>query len=237
MAGNLDFEPGPGPRTLELGALGRAGVQICYEIVFSGQVIDAGNRPDYLFNPSNDGWFGSWGPPQHLAQARMRAIEEGLPILRSTTTGISAVIDAHGSVLAHIPMHRADRIDMACPARLAADVVRADGQCAAADLGRVADLRDNGLQRCSLGAPTLLQGRTPIAKCRSDRYKHSFICRNQPSMRSNYLFTSESVSEGHPDKVSDQISDAIVDLFLAQGSRSAGCLRNDDDDAARGAGG
>ncbi|MDY7097310.1 MAG: apolipoprotein N-acyltransferase, partial [Pseudomonadota bacterium] len=103
VAGSIDYKPGPGPRTLDLGEHGMAGVQICYEIVFSGQVVDQSDRPDYLFNPSNDGWFGLWGPPQHLAQARLRAIEEGLPILRSTTTGISAVIDAQGVVLAHIP--------------------------------------------------------------------------------------------------------------------------------------
>ena len=115
VAGTIDFWPGPGPRTLDLGAYGQAGIQICYEIVFSGQVVDRSNRPDYLFNPSNDGWFGSWGPPQHLAQARMRAIEEGLPVLRSTTTGISAVIDAHGTVRQHIPMHRAASIEGKIP--------------------------------------------------------------------------------------------------------------------------
>ena len=87
--------PGPGPRTVDLGDWGRAGMQICYEIVFSGEVVDRAHRPDYIFNPSNDGWFGRWGPPQHLAQARMRAIEEGLPVLRATTTGISAVIAAN----------------------------------------------------------------------------------------------------------------------------------------------
>jgi apolipoprotein N-acyltransferase len=111
VAGSIDFWPGPGPRTLDLGDYGKAGVQICYEIVFSGQVADRAHRPDYIFNPSNDGWFGSFGPPQHLAQARLRAIEEGLPVLRATTTGISAVIDARGVVGRHIGMHRADRID------------------------------------------------------------------------------------------------------------------------------
>ena len=111
VAGSLDFIAGPGPRTIDLGEWGRAGMQICYEIVFSGQVVDRSERPDYIFNPSNDGWFGSWGPPQHLAQARMRAIEEGLPVLRSTTTGISAVIDARGVVRQHIPMHRADKLE------------------------------------------------------------------------------------------------------------------------------
>ncbi len=115
VAGTIDFWPGPGPRTLDLGEWGRAGVQICYEIVFSGQVVDRSDRPDYIFNPSNDGWFGAWGPPQHLAQARMRAIEEGLPVLRSTTTGISAVIDARGVVRQHIGMRRADRIDGVIP--------------------------------------------------------------------------------------------------------------------------
>jgi apolipoprotein N-acyltransferase len=111
VAGTLDFWPGPGPRTLDLGAWGKAGLQLCYEIVFSGEVVDRDHRPDYIFNPSNDGWFGTWGPPQHLAQARMRAIEEGLPVLRATTTGISAVIDADGVVRQHVGRHRAGRLD------------------------------------------------------------------------------------------------------------------------------
>jgi apolipoprotein N-acyltransferase len=111
VPGALDFLPGPGPRTLDLGAWGEVGVQICYEIVFPGEVVDPAHRPDYIFNPSNDGWFGSWGPPQHLAQARLRAIEEGLPVLRATTTGISAVIDADGVVRQHIPRHRPGRLD------------------------------------------------------------------------------------------------------------------------------
>ena len=115
VAGSIDFLAGPGPRTVDLGRWGEAGMQICYEIVFSGEVVDPRNRPDYVFNPSNDGWFGSWGPPQHLAQARMRAIEEGLPVLRATTTGISAVIDARGVVRDHIGKNRAERIDGLVP--------------------------------------------------------------------------------------------------------------------------
>lgn len=119
VAGTLDFVPGPGPRTMDLGPWGRAGAQICYEIVFSGEVVDRRDRPDYIFNPSNDGWFGSWGPPQHLAQARLRAIEEGLPVLRSTTTGISAVIDARGVVRHRIERGVAGRIDGTVPRALA----------------------------------------------------------------------------------------------------------------------
>ena len=115
VAGNLEFLPGPGPRTYDFGLWGKAGMQICYEIVFSGEVVDPAARPDYIFNPSNDGWFGAWGPPQHLAQARLRAAEEGLPVLRATTTGISAVIDARGLVRAHIPMHREGRLDTVIP--------------------------------------------------------------------------------------------------------------------------
>ncbi|QVM84854.1 apolipoprotein N-acyltransferase [Novosphingobium decolorationis] len=111
VPGTLDFWPGPGARTLDLGRYGRAGVQICYEIVFSGAVVDPAHRPDYIFNPSNDGWFGAWGPPQHLAQARLRALEEGLPVLRATTTGISAVIDADGIVRNFVPRHTAGRLD------------------------------------------------------------------------------------------------------------------------------
>src|SRR5690606_17372938 len=62
-----------------------------------------------------DGWFGAFGPPQHLAQARMRAIEEGLPVLRSTTSGISAVIDARGVVREHFPRLQGGRMDGVIP--------------------------------------------------------------------------------------------------------------------------
>lgn len=119
VPGDIDFWPGPGPRTLDLGPWGRPGLQICYEIIFSGQVVDRANRPQFLFNPSNDGWFGAWGPPQHLAQARLRAIEEGLPVLRATTTGISAVIEPSGVVRQFVPRHQAGRLDGVLPAAYA----------------------------------------------------------------------------------------------------------------------
>lgn len=115
VAGTIDFVPGPGPQTIDLGEHGRAGVQICYEIIFSGQVVDGGNRPDYIVNPSIDGWFGPSGPPQHMAQARMRAIEEGLPVLRATTTGISGAIDARGVVRQHLGMGAQARIEGKVP--------------------------------------------------------------------------------------------------------------------------
>ena len=114
--GDLDFTPGPGPRTATLPLAGRVGFQLCYEIIFSGNVVDRANRPDWIFNPSNDAWFGAWGPPQHLAQARLRALEEGLPIVRATPTGISAVIGADGRIVKSLPLGAAGVIDARLPA-------------------------------------------------------------------------------------------------------------------------
>ena len=113
--GDVDFTPGPGPRTLTLPGWGKVGFQLCYEIIFSGQVVDPRNRPDFIFNPSNDAWFGRWGPPQHLAQARLRAAEEGIPVLRSTPTGISAIVDARGAIVAAQPWRTAGAIDGVLP--------------------------------------------------------------------------------------------------------------------------
>ena len=115
VPGGIDFDPGPGPRNIAVPGIGPVGVQICYEIVFSGQVVDRAHRPRLLFNPSTDAWFGRWGPPQHLAQARLRAIEEGLPIVRATPTGISAVIGADGALLAHVPLDRAGVLTVPLP--------------------------------------------------------------------------------------------------------------------------
>lgn len=118
VPGDMDFTSGPGPRSLTLGGFGPVGVQICYEIVFSGQVIDEAHRPALLYNPSNDAWFGTWGPPQHLAQARMRAIEEGLPIVRATPSGISAIIAADGRLLATVAHETAGAIELPIPPAL-----------------------------------------------------------------------------------------------------------------------
>jgi apolipoprotein N-acyltransferase len=117
VPGEGDFMPGPGPRTFPLpgfsshGVPASVGVQICYEIIFSGRVVDEARRPTFLFNPSNDAWFGAWGPPQHLAQAQLRAIEEGIAVIRATPNGISAVISPTGRLISTIPSHRAGVID------------------------------------------------------------------------------------------------------------------------------
>jgi apolipoprotein N-acyltransferase len=113
--GDFDFDSGPGPTTIEIPGWGEVGLQLCYEIIFSGHVVDEHNRPDFIFNPSNDAWFGSWGPPQHLAQAQLRAAEEGLPIVRSTPTGISALIDGRGRIVKKLDWRTAGVIDAYLP--------------------------------------------------------------------------------------------------------------------------
>jgi len=99
------FAAGPGPRTLHATALPPFGALICYEAIFSGQIVDRHDRPDWLVNVTNDAWFGnSSGPRQHLAAARLRAVEEGLPLVRAANTGISAAFDARGHELARMDM-------------------------------------------------------------------------------------------------------------------------------------
>ncbi|MDE0879105.1 MAG: apolipoprotein N-acyltransferase [Sphingomonas bacterium] len=118
VPGDMDFTPGNGPGNIVLPGFGAIGVQVCYEIIFSGQLVDRAHRPRIIVNPSNDAWFGTWGSPQFLAQARMRAIEEGLPLVRATPTGISAVIAADGRLLATIPHETAGAIETPIPPAL-----------------------------------------------------------------------------------------------------------------------
>ena len=93
---------------------------ICYEIIFPGQVVDDLFRPDWIFNATNDAWFGtSIGPEQHLASARMRAVEEGLPVVRAANTGISAIIDAKGEIIARLETGQTGVIDASLPTALA----------------------------------------------------------------------------------------------------------------------
>ena len=135
VPGDIDFDPGPGPRNLAFPGVGAIGVQVCYEIVFSGQVIDRAHRPALLFNPSNDAWFGRWGPVQHLAQARMRAIEEGLPIVRATPTGVSAIIAADGRLIATVPHEHAGAIEAPVPPALPPTLFARVGNAMAAIVG------------------------------------------------------------------------------------------------------
>ncbi len=98
----LDFSAGPGLRNIRLPGLPAFGGLICYEVIFPGRVTPA-DRPGFLLNITNDAWFGvSAGPHQHLAAARLRAVEEGLPLVRAAQTGISTVFDARGRTVARM---------------------------------------------------------------------------------------------------------------------------------------
>jgi apolipoprotein N-acyltransferase len=115
--GRGSFEVGESRVTLDLPRLPSFSPIICYEVIFPAAVTGPGPRPRWLLNVTNDAWFGlSSGPYQHLASARLRAVEEGLPMLRAANTGVSAVIDAYGRVLAALDMQREGVIDHRIPA-------------------------------------------------------------------------------------------------------------------------
>jgi len=96
--------------------LGKALPLICYEAIFPQGMFAAGERPDYLLQITNDAWFGTFsGPFQHLQQARFRAAEQGLPLVRVANTGVSAVIDYTGQVTAMLPMGKAAYLDADLP--------------------------------------------------------------------------------------------------------------------------
>jgi apolipoprotein N-acyltransferase len=110
---------GPGPRTLHVPGLPPVGPLICYEAIFPGQVVDPADRPAWMINITNDAWFGdSSGPRQHLAAARMRAVETGLPLLRAANTGITAAFDARGHELARLARATAGALVIPLPPAL-----------------------------------------------------------------------------------------------------------------------
>lgn len=112
------FTAGKGPMSLPLPGIGKATMLVCYEVIFPHALVPP-ERPDVLVNVTNDGWFGrSTGPHQHLAQARMRSIEQGLPLFRAANTGISAVIDPAGRMLAHSALETRTVIDSRVPKSL-----------------------------------------------------------------------------------------------------------------------
>ncbi|NJO38873.1 MAG: apolipoprotein N-acyltransferase, partial [Rhizobiales bacterium] len=117
--GSIDFQPGAGAVTLEVDGLPAFSPLICYEAIFTTEVTPDEARPAWLLNVTNDAWFGhSSGPYQHLAMARMRAIEEGLPLVRSANTGISAVVDPHGRLHASLGLGETGVLDSTLPGPL-----------------------------------------------------------------------------------------------------------------------
>lgn len=113
------FGHGPGPVTMHLPGLPAIGPLICYEAIFPGEVVDELDRPAFLVNATNDAWFGtSTGPRQHLAAAKLRAVEEGLPLMRAANTGVTAGFDAFGRELGRIGMMRSGVLVLPVPGAL-----------------------------------------------------------------------------------------------------------------------
>lgn len=116
VPGHFGF--GTGPATLRLPGVPPFGGLICYEAIFPAQVVDEADRPDWLVNITNDAWFGnSTGPRQHLAAVRLRAVEEGLPVMRAANTGITAGFDSRGRELARLPREQPGVLTLAVPGK------------------------------------------------------------------------------------------------------------------------
>ena len=110
------FDAGTSRRLLQVPHLPPVAPVICYEAIFPGDIHAPDERPGLILNLSNDGWFGTTpGPYQHLAQARLRSIEEGVPLIRDTNTGLSAVIDPLGRIIAILPLNVEDILDSRLP--------------------------------------------------------------------------------------------------------------------------
>jgi len=106
------FTAGPGRRTIRLANAPPFGPLICYEIIFPGAATKVGQRPDWLLNVTNDAWYGDTpGPRQHFHQARLRAVEEGLPLVRAANTGISAIVDAYGNRISSLDVGEQGVVD------------------------------------------------------------------------------------------------------------------------------
>jgi apolipoprotein N-acyltransferase len=114
--GNIDFSRGKGPQALQIGTIPPFSPLVCYEVIFPWIAVDAANRPAWILNVTNDAWYGdSPGPYQHFAISRMRAIEQGLPLVRAANTGISAVVDPYGRAVKFLKLGTRGVIDQALP--------------------------------------------------------------------------------------------------------------------------
>lgn len=111
-----NFNRGDGNKTMSIGDYPAFGPLICYEIIFPSEVVNKDNRPQWLINVTNDGWYGdSMGPYQHLVTTQLRAVEEGLTVARVANTGISALISYTGEILASLPLNKSGNLDVYLP--------------------------------------------------------------------------------------------------------------------------
>ena len=114
------YAAGPGPRVLDLGPLGKMQPLICYEAVFPVALNAPVERPDWLLHVTNDAWFGTLtGPFQHAALARLRAVEQGVPLVRVANTGVTQMVDARGRVTAELPFGVQTYLDAVLPGTMA----------------------------------------------------------------------------------------------------------------------
>ncbi len=113
-----NFQAGEGPKTMQINNIPPFGGLVCYEIIFPHKIINKANKPEWIINVSNDGWYGnSAGPYQHLAAAKMRAIEEGVTIARVANNGISALIAPSGQILGKIEYNKIGSLDLSLPVK------------------------------------------------------------------------------------------------------------------------
>ena len=123
IAGPADFVAGSQNQLIAVPGIGQVQILICYEVIFAGHVVASPPRPDLMVNVTNDAWFGATiGPWQHLYQSQLRAVEEGIPLLRVANTGISAAFDGLGRQLGSIPLGKRAYLDIAIPSVLTAPV-------------------------------------------------------------------------------------------------------------------
>ena len=114
--GVIGYRPGPGVQTVRLPGLPAMSLLVCYEVIFPGAAVDRNDRPAAIINLTNDAWYGiSAGPHQHFANARVRAVEEGVPLVRSAYTGISGAVDSYGRILGTIPLNKKGYFDFRLP--------------------------------------------------------------------------------------------------------------------------
>jgi len=154
-----NFEPGRGPITIAVPNAPGAAMLVCYEAIFPHDLIDPLHRPGFIVNVTNDGWFGtSTGPYQHLAQVRLRAIEQGLPVVRAANTGISAIIDSYGRIRGKLDLMTHGVVDGDLPQAIAPP-----------PYARFGDAMLAALAAMTLGLAALLNGSAVSLKPKSTR--------------------------------------------------------------------
>jgi apolipoprotein N-acyltransferase len=146
------FASGPRPRQLmSVPGLPPVSPLVCYEAIFPGAIVQGRDRPGVMINVTNDGWFGRMtGPYQHLHQARVRAVEEGLPMIRAANNGVSTVVDGYGRMLDRLELDVRGVIDSGLPGALPPPLT-----------ARFGDVMFAGLLLCAMGVLAVLSGKAP----------------------------------------------------------------------------